>query len=102
MGKAMLAFQPEAEIARVLSRPLRRYTSLTIVAPGKLRLESSWKLGNADTASHFGEIHDGFGTAGFPSRNRQGLAVASLGVRVLRPEGPTWCGARMRRIDAWR
>lgn len=34
----MLAFQPEAEIARVLSRPLRRYTSVTIVAPGELRL----------------------------------------------------------------
>ena len=88
MGKAMLALQSEAEIARVLSRPLRRYTSLTIVAPDDLRsvLVETRERGYGFA---FGELHDGLGTVGFPLRNRQGVAVASLGVRVLRPEGPT-------------
>ncbi len=88
MGKIMLAFQPEAEISRVLARPLQRFTDVTITDPEVMR-EALAQCRDQGFGFSYGELHEDFGTAGFPLRDRQGTAVASLGVRVLRPQGPT-------------
>jgi DNA-binding IclR family transcriptional regulator len=88
MGKVMLAFQPPSEIDRVLAEPLQRFTDLTVVDPEVLRAELE-RCRRQGYGTAYGELHVAFGTVGFPILDRRGVSVASLGVRVLRPEGPT-------------
>jgi DNA-binding IclR family transcriptional regulator len=87
MGKVMLAFQPAAEIERVLDGRLKRFTGSTITDPETLRAELQVCRANG-YGFVFGEYHPGFGTVGFPVFNREGRAIASFGVRVLDPAGP--------------
>lgn len=87
MGRAMLAFQDDEEIDRVLARPLERFTETTTTDAARLREELA-KARAAGYAFVWGERHPNFGTAGFPVLDRSGVAVAALGSRVVVPEGP--------------
>jgi IclR family transcriptional regulator, acetate operon repressor len=78
-GKALLAFQPEATIARVLAGPLPRYTKRTITDPIRLRRE----LANARErgyAQALGEIEEGLNATAAPIHDAAGAAIAAVSV----------------------
>lgn len=101
-GKALLAFQPQAEIGRVLSRPLTRYTQRTQTDPAEVLRELEL-VRERGYGWAFGEYGSRLGTTGLPVRDRSGAVVAAIGFIVGRKfEGPPseWLDAAHRVCDA--
>lgn len=78
-GKALLAFRPDAEIERLLARPLQRYTDATVTDPLKIK-EDLGRIRAQGFATDFGAYLDGVHAVAAPVRNAQGAVVASIGV----------------------
>lgn len=78
-GKALLAFQPEATIARVLAGPLPRYTERTIADSQRLRRELA-QVRERDYAQALGEIEEGLNAVAAPIRNAAGAVVAAVSI----------------------
>lgn len=77
-GKILLALQPEAEVDRVLARPIQRFNERTKTEPAEiladLRRARERRYGWA-----FGEFGSRLCTVGFAVRNRHGAAVGAIG-----------------------
>ncbi len=89
VGKAILAFQPEAVLQRLIAMGLKRYTENTITDPKKLvaELAQTRKRGySIDDAEH----QHGLRCVGAPIRDQSGRIFAALSisgpVRQIRPE----------------
>jgi IclR family transcriptional regulator, acetate operon repressor len=78
-GKALLAFQPEATIARVLAGPLPRYTERTIADPARLRRDLA-QARERGYAQALGEIEEGLNAVAAPIRDAAGAVVAAVSV----------------------
>lgn len=91
-GKALLAFQPDEAIERVLAAPLARLTERTIVDPGRLRAELA-EVRRRGYATALGEIEEGLHAVAAPVRDASGRVVASVSV-----SGPSY-RVRAARID---
>lgn len=84
VGKAILAFQPEAVVERILGLGLHRYTDTTITDPEALRgqLAAIRERGYAiDDAEH----EPGLRCIGAPIRDQSGRVFASISL-----SGPAW------------
>jgi DNA-binding IclR family transcriptional regulator len=81
-SKAMLAHLPEAEIERILARPLSAYTPYTITDPDMLReiLAQIRALGYAEDNS---EITPGIHSVAAPIFGASGSVIGALGVPFL-------------------
>jgi DNA-binding IclR family transcriptional regulator len=84
VGKAILAFQPEAVIEQVIGQGLRRYTEATITDPVHLREELS-AIRQKGYAIDNGEHQPGIRCIGAPIRDQQGRVVAGISI-----SGPGW------------
>ncbi len=78
-GKALLAFLPAAEIDRVLSHPLARFTERTITRRTALKAELS-RARRRGFATALGEIEPGLYAVAAPIWNREGRVVAAVSV----------------------
>lgn len=78
-GKALLAFRPESEIDRLLSRPLQRFTEATVTDPERIK-EDLKQVRTQGFAKDFGAYLDGVNAVAAPVRDAQGAVVASIGV----------------------
>ncbi len=78
-AKAMLAFLPPEEQARVLDRPLLRYNGNTLTDPGDVREEIS-RIRERGYSIDAQEIVMGVYCVGVPILDRQGRPVAALSV----------------------
>ena len=89
-GKVLLAFAAEADVDRILSRPLERATERTVTDPAELRaqLEVVRERGWAQTLE---ELEDGLNAVAAPVHDADGTVVAALSV-----SGPAF---RMRSVD---
>jgi IclR family transcriptional regulator, acetate operon repressor len=89
-GKVLLAYADEADVERILSRPLERATARTIVDPQELRgqLVQVRERGWAQTLE---ELEDGLNAVAAPVRDAAGTVVAALSV-----SGPAF---RMAEVD---
>jgi DNA-binding IclR family transcriptional regulator len=79
LGRAMLAFAPDDEVARVLSGDLRQLTPRTVVDPDRLRREivqARWRK----LASSQDQLVDGAGAVAAPILIR-GRAIGAVSVR---------------------
>ncbi len=92
-GKALLAFQPDAAIERVLSAPLSRYTERTITDPERLRAELA-SVRRRGYATALGEIEEGLNAVAAPVRDGSGQVVASVSV-----SGPVYRVKARRIVD---
>ncbi len=80
-GRALLAHQPSAEIARVLAGPLPRFTAASITDPKKLdQLLAS--IRNDGFAVNHNSYRDGVGGVAVPIRDHTGMTVAAVGLCV--------------------
>lgn len=77
-GRVLLAFQPKAEVMRVLAQPIQRYSEKTIVDIDQLTklLESSRRTG---VAKNYSSYRDGVGGISAAIRDSTGNAIASIG-----------------------
>jgi DNA-binding IclR family transcriptional regulator len=78
-GKALLAFQPEPAIERVLSAELPRFTERTIADPERLRAELA-AVRRRGYATALGEIEEGLNAVAAPIRDAGGHVVAAVSV----------------------
>ena len=78
-GKALLAYQSEATIARLLAGPLPRFTERTIVDPERLRRELA-QARERGYAQALGEIEEGLNAVAAPIRDASGAVVAAVSV----------------------
>jgi DNA-binding IclR family transcriptional regulator len=78
-GKALLAFQPEATIGRVLAGPLPRYTERTLADPARLRRELA-QVRERGYAQALGEIEEGLNAVAAPIRDAAGTVVAAVSI----------------------
>jgi DNA-binding IclR family transcriptional regulator len=78
-GKALLAFRPAAEIARVLADPLARFTARTIGDAERLRGELAL-IRERGFAQALGEIEDGLNAVAAPVRDGSGQVIAAVSV----------------------
>jgi DNA-binding IclR family transcriptional regulator len=78
-GKALLAFQPQAAIERVLAGPLPRFTERTIADPARLRAELD-EVRRRGYAVALGEIEEGLNAVAAPVRDAAGQVVAAVSV----------------------
>jgi DNA-binding IclR family transcriptional regulator len=78
-GKAILAFQADAQIAHVLTGPLRRITDQTVTDARLIRAElaETRERGYAETR---GEVEDGLNGVAAPIRNGAGEVFAAVSV----------------------
>jgi DNA-binding IclR family transcriptional regulator len=84
LGKAILAFLPPAEAARILRRPsLRAFTPRTLTDPAALARDLARTAARGYSIDD-GEHEEGVRCVGAPIRNRDGVVFASLSV-----SGPT-------------
>jgi DNA-binding IclR family transcriptional regulator len=79
VGKALLAFQPEAVLEHICQRGLTGYTPRTITDPARLRKELE-KVRTGGYAVDDGEHHSGVRCVAAPIRNHSGNVVASLSI----------------------
>jgi DNA-binding IclR family transcriptional regulator len=78
-GKILLAYLPEAEVARILAKGLPRRTARTITSPEAMHEELA--LTRARGYSYdAGEREDGLIGIGAPVRNADGKVIAEMGV----------------------
>jgi DNA-binding IclR family transcriptional regulator len=78
-GKALLAFQPQPAIERVLAGPLPRFTDRTITDPTRLRAELD-EVRRRGYAVALGEIEEGLNAVAAPVRDAGGQVVAAVSV----------------------
>lgn len=78
-AKAMLAFLPPEDQARVLDRPLQRYNAHTLTDPGDVRAEIA-RIRDRGYSIDAQEIVMGVYCVGVPILDRQGRPVAALSV----------------------
>ena len=78
-GKALLAFLPESEIDKVISRGLARYTDNTITTPEDLRRELA-KIRTDGYAVDRQEFEMGVKCVGAPVLDPDGRAVAAISI----------------------
>jgi DNA-binding IclR family transcriptional regulator len=83
-GKAVLAFRPKAEIDKILSGKLRRYTEFTIVGKNELRTALD-EIRHLGYAVNYGEYRADVSGVAAPILNHTGMAVAALGVSLPTP-----------------
>lgn len=83
-GKAMLAFRPKAEVEKILSGKLHRYTHGTLVRKPELRaaLDEIRRIGYA---VNYGEFRDDVAGVAAPILDHTGMAVAALGLSLPTP-----------------
>lgn len=84
VGKAILAFQPEPVIERVIGAGLARMTDATITDPDSLRAELAVTRARGYSVDE-GEHQPGLRCVGAPIRDAAGRVVASISV-----SGPFW------------
>ena len=84
VGKAILAFQPEEIVERVIASGLTRYTEQTIVQPEALR-DALSEIRERGYAVDDGEHQPGLRCVGAPIRNQAGRVFAGVSV-----SGPSW------------
>ncbi|NWL26301.1 IclR family transcriptional regulator [Paenarthrobacter ureafaciens] len=77
-GKALLAFQPAAEIQRLLRGGLQRYTQRTVVNPDLLRIQLN-SIHRGHISINTGELNCEVGGLAVPLRDSTGV-VAALGL----------------------
>ena len=78
-GKVLVAWQSPANLERVLSQPLVRFTSRTITDPRLLREELA-RVRTHGYATALGEIEDGLNAVAAPVRAASGEIVAAISV----------------------
>jgi DNA-binding IclR family transcriptional regulator len=78
-GKALLAYQPSAEIERLLEAPLEVFTPHTITDPAALRAELALVRAQG-YASAVGEIEDGLNAVAAPVYDAAGQVSAAVSV----------------------
>jgi DNA-binding IclR family transcriptional regulator len=78
-GRALLAFQDQAEIDEVLSRPLPAYTEHSATDPGELRALLERVRSDGYAVNH-ASYRPGVGGLAAPVRDYRGQVVASVGV----------------------
>jgi DNA-binding IclR family transcriptional regulator len=78
-GKALLAFRPAADIARVLARPLARFTDRTIGDAARLRAELAL-VRERGYAWAIGEVEEGLNAVAAPVREASGQVIAAVSV----------------------
>lgn len=78
-GKAMLAFQSETLITKILARPLVAVTPHTITDPRLVRAELA-EVRERGYACTRGEVEEGLNGAAAPIRNREGQVFAAVSV----------------------
>jgi DNA-binding IclR family transcriptional regulator len=78
-GKALLAYQPAATIARVLAGPLARFTERTITDPAQVAAELAL-VRERGYASALGEVEAGLNGVAAPIRDAAGVVVAAVSV----------------------
>ncbi|AMJ63719.1 IclR family transcriptional regulator [Bosea sp. PAMC 26642] len=79
VGKAILAFQPQSVLERIIEAGLRRFTTTTISDPDELRreLETTRQRGYAiDNAEH----QPGLRCIGAPIRDQHGRVIAGISI----------------------
>ena len=83
-GKAVLAFRPPAEVERILSGKLHRYTEYTVIGKKEFRaaLDETRRLGYA---VNYGEFRADVSGVAAPILNHTGIAVAALGLSLPTP-----------------
>jgi len=80
--RVLMAWQPEAEVQRLLARPLEAMTPLTPVEPGRLAeiltriRERGWELAIDD-------IVEGISGLGLPVRDGEGAVIAAVSISGL-------------------
>ncbi len=79
LGKALLAYQPEQMLRDLLGAGLRRYTSRTIAAPGRLRTELK-RVREEGCALDNEEFEEGLRCVAAPIRDHAEAVIASLGI----------------------
>lgn len=79
LGKALLAYQPEQMLRGFLRAGLRRYTSRTIAAPGRLRTELK-RVREEGCALDNEEFEEGLRCVAAPIRDHAEAVIASLGI----------------------
>jgi DNA-binding IclR family transcriptional regulator len=79
LGKAILAFSPQADVDTYLERPLLSLTLATITDPDALRTELA-RVRRAGAAFDLAESFDGLFCVAAPVRDRRGFAIAALSV----------------------
>ncbi len=84
VGKAILAFQPQTVIERVIAAGLPRFTETTIVDPATLRTHLA-DIAARGYAVDEGEHQPGLRCVGAPIRDTTGRVVAAISVT-----GPAW------------
>lgn len=84
VGKAILAFQPEETITRVIRSGLMRYTDQTITEPEALKSALA-EIRERGYAIDDGEHQPGLRCVGAPIRNQAGRVFAGISV-----SGPAW------------
>ncbi len=84
VGKAILAFQPEPVIARILAAGLPRFTDSTITDPTALRQELE-RIRERGYALDEGEHQPGLRCIGAPIRDRAAQVTAGISLT-----GPAW------------
>jgi DNA-binding IclR family transcriptional regulator len=84
VGKAILAFQPEETVTRVIEAGLERFTETTITEPGALR-EELHATRERGFAIDNGEHQPGLRCLGAPIRNQTGAVFAAISVSA-----PAW------------
>jgi IclR family transcriptional regulator, acetate operon repressor len=92
-GKVLLAFQPAAQIERVLAAPLARFTERTITDPERLRAELAGARRRGYVTA-FGEIEDGLNTVAAPLRDANAQVIAAVSV-----SGPAYRVQAKRIVD---
>ena len=79
LGKVFLASQPEQALQGLLRAGLRRYTSRTITAPGRLRAELT-RIRQEGYALDNEEFEEGLRCVAAPIRDHAEAVIASLGI----------------------
>ena len=78
-GKVLLAFDSPSEIARILSKPLNRFTNRTITSKIALRAEVA-QIRRRGYATARGEIEEGLNAVAAPVFNQTGKVVATVSI----------------------
>jgi len=97
IGKAILAFQPDAILQRVLDAGLRRFTETTITDPEQLKAELE-TVRRRGYAVDNGEHQPGLRCVGAPIRDQMGRVFASISVSASAWQSPVEKEADLAKI----
>lgn len=87
IGKAILAFQPDATVERIIANGLTRYTDATITDPGRL-LDQLAEVRARGYAVDNGEHQPGLRCIGAPIRDQFGRVFASISASAPALQSP--------------